>query len=112
MGVRARSEEGLLTVLCVHDPVHPTSEGYKRMAKSLIEDPKGAFNREKRERTGHEEVCMIMSKAKLDHEWLYEVVLGTGAWKRNRARGREDIRPTREASRGQKDSNLGISSGK
>jgi hypothetical protein len=35
MGVRATSEEGVLAALCGQDPVHPTAEGYKRMAKSL-----------------------------------------------------------------------------
>jgi hypothetical protein len=105
MGVRATSEEGLLTALCGQDPVHPTVEGYKRMAKSLIEmveSPKGAFNGEKRERAVHEEVGMIGNEDRLEHEWLYEVVSETGSWKGSRARGREDTRTKREDPRQQR----------
>jgi hypothetical protein len=66
------------------------------------ESPKGAFNGEKRERAVHEEVGTIGNEDRLEHEWLFEVVSGTGSWKGRRDRGREENRTKREDPRQQR----------
>jgi len=85
LGIRvAMSEDDLIKILG-DDPVHMTAAAYMKLAGSLIslaESPRTIFSGEKREREESEEDgdVGVENYHRKRHEWLYEVVSGSGGW--------------------------------
>ena len=83
LGIRvAMSEDDLIKILG-DDPVHMTATAYMKLAGSLIslaESPRTIFSGEKREREESEEDDGVENYHRKRHEWLYEVVSGSGGW--------------------------------
>jgi hypothetical protein len=83
LGIRvAMSEDDLIKILG-DDPVHMTAAAYMKLAGSLIslaESPRTIFSGEKREREESEEDDGVENYHRKRHEWLYEVVSGSGGW--------------------------------
>jgi hypothetical protein len=102
----AMSEDDLIKILG-DDPVHMTAAGYMKLAGSLIsmaESPRTIFSGEKREREESEEDGDegVENYHRKRHEWLYEVVSGSGEWQGGQqARGSGQDRG-RDGGRGEK----------
>jgi hypothetical protein len=107
LGIRvAMSEDDLIKILG-DDPVHMTATAYMKLAGSLIslaESPRTIFSGEKREREESEEDGDegVENYHRKRHEWLYEVVSGSGGWQSGQqAKGSGQDRG-RDGGRGEK----------
>ena len=87
LGIRVQMDEDELIGLLGEHPVHMSSEGYNRLAESIIsmvERPGALFSGEKREREEAEseaEAEVVGGWHRKKHEWLHSQVSGTGRWK-------------------------------
>jgi hypothetical protein len=114
LGIRVAMEEDELIKILGEDPVHIAATGYRKLAGSLIsmaENPRTVFAGEKREREEYEEEEWMENYHRRRHEWLFEVVSGSGGWQsgqharagghdRGREAGRDGFRGQQAGSRG------------
>jgi hypothetical protein len=114
LGIRVAMEEDELIKVLGDDPVHMAAAGYVKLAGSLVstaENPRTVFAGEKREREDDEEEEGIENYHRKRHEWLFEVVSGSGGWQSGQKvgvsgqdRGREN---GKDGSRGQQGGSKG-----
>jgi hypothetical protein len=85
LGIRPGMEEDTLISLLGDDPVHMAAQGYGKLAVSCIglaESSMTIFMGEKRGWEDEDEDETSMENYhRRRHEWLYNVVSGTGSWK-------------------------------
>jgi hypothetical protein len=87
LGLKAAMEEDEVERLLGSHPVHMTDEGYVTMAEQLIKlisNPTQLFVGEKREREEYAGPVEVGGWRRKTHEWLFNIVSGTGAKKDNR----------------------------
>jgi hypothetical protein len=83
LGIRATMDENELIQILGSDPVHMAPKGYQMMADGLVrmvETTSTAFSGGKRGREEDEAEEGIGNYHRKRHEWLYNVVSGTGGW--------------------------------
>jgi hypothetical protein len=96
LGLKAAMEEDEVERLLGSHPIHMTEEGYVTLAEQmtkLISSPAQLFVGEKREREEYSGSVEIGGWRRKSHEWLFNVVSGTGA--RKDSRFSQDNRPGR-----------------
>jgi hypothetical protein len=90
LGIRPGMDEDALISILGDDPVHMAAQGYAKLASSCInlaESTMTIFTGEKRgweegECEGEDEEDMAIGNYhRRRHEWLFNVVSGTGSWK-------------------------------
>jgi hypothetical protein len=87
LGIHVQMDKDELIGLLGEHPVHMSSEGYNKLAESIIsmvERPGALFSGEKREREEAEseaEAEVVCGWHRKNHEWLHSQVSGTGRWK-------------------------------
>jgi hypothetical protein len=87
LGLKAAMEEDEVERLLGSHPVHMTEEGYVTLAEQMIKhisNPTQLFVGEKREREEYVGSVEVGGWRRKTHEWLFNVVSGTGAKKDNR----------------------------
>ncbi len=87
LGLKAAMEEDEVERLLGSHPVHMTDEGYLTLAEQLVKQvssPTQLFVGEKREREEYGGSAVVGGWRRKTHEWLFNVVSGTGAKKENR----------------------------
>ncbi len=83
LGIRAAMDENELIEILGSDPVHMAQKGYQLLADGLVrmvETSSMSFSGGKRGREEDEAEEGIGNYHRKRHEWLYNVVLGTGGW--------------------------------
>jgi hypothetical protein len=87
LGIRPGMDEDILIGILGDDPVHMAAQGYAKLAGSsvsLAESTLTIFTGEKRgweEGECAEDEMAMENYHRRRHEWLYNVVSGTGSWK-------------------------------
>jgi hypothetical protein len=91
LGIRPGMDEETLISMLGDVPVHMAAQGYGKLAVSCIslaESNMMVFTGEKRgweDEEGDEDEMAMENYHRWRHEWLYNVVLGTGSWKGGQA---------------------------
>jgi hypothetical protein len=90
LGIRPGMDEDTLISIVGDDPVHMAAQGYAKLAVSCInlaESNMTIFTGEKRgwEDEEDEEEMATQNYHRKRHEWLFNVVSGTGSWKGGQA---------------------------
>jgi hypothetical protein len=83
LGIRAAMDENELIQILGADPVHMAQKGYQLLSDGLVrmvEATSTAFSGGKRGREEDEAEEGIGNYHRKRHEWLYNVVSGTGGW--------------------------------
>jgi hypothetical protein len=83
LGIRAAMDENELIQILGSDPVHMAQKGYQLLSEGLVrmvETTSTAFSGGKRGREDEEAEEGIGNYHRKRHEWLYNVVSGTGGW--------------------------------
>jgi hypothetical protein len=80
LGIRAEMDENELIQILGSDPVHMAQKGYQLLADGLVETTSTVFSGGKRGREEEEAEEGIGNYHRKRHEWLYNVVSGTGGW--------------------------------